>query len=93
MLGWTFFYFFGGRKLTCPSMAIISAIRKTDKGPQESVGSTTHPMTEKLLRHGMVSDTNTQTNMGPSVPRRQISIHAWHQACDSTSEWEGHEQA
>ena len=26
-----FYFFWGGRKLTCPSMPIISAIRKTDK--------------------------------------------------------------
>ena len=32
-------------------------------------------------------------NMGPSLPRRHTSTHAWHQACDSTSECEGHEQA
>ena len=27
------------------------------------------------------------------IPRRRISTHAWHQACDSTSDWEGHEKA
>ena len=39
-----FFYFFflGERKLTCPSMPIISAIRKTDKANHRRVSGPQH---------------------------------------------------
>ena len=83
-----------GRKLTCPSMPTISAVRKTNKAKHRRVSGPQHILRQgKLLRNGMMHDTVIQPNMGPSLPRRQCSTHAWHQACDSTSEWEGHEQA
>ena len=54
--------------------------------------SSTKEKKGELLRHGMMHDTMTQPDMEPTLPRRQSSTHAWHQACDSTSEWQGHEQ-
>ena len=37
-----FFLFFWGRKLTCPSMPIMSAIRKTDKANHRRVSGPQH---------------------------------------------------
>ena len=80
--------------LTCPSMPIMSATRKRDKANHRRVSGPQHILCQgKLLRHGMMHNTVTQPSMEPSLPRRQSFTHAWHQACDSMSEWEGHEQA
>ena len=89
-----FYIYFWRRKLTCPMMPIMSAIQKTDEANHRRVSGPQHILWQrKLLCHGISENTMCQPNMEPSPPRRQSSTHAWHQACDSTSEWEGHEQA
>ena len=41
-LHFIYFFFFGGRKLTCPSMPILSATRKTDKANHRRVAGPQH---------------------------------------------------
>ena len=62
----------------------VSNPKDRQSKPQESVGSTAHPMTGKLLRHGMSDGTMSQPDTEPSLPRRQTYTHAWHQACYRT---------
>ena len=67
-VSYLFYFFSDGRKLTCPSMPIISAIRKTDKANHRRVSGPQHILWQgKLLRHGMMYDTMTQPNMGITV--------------------------
>ena len=71
----------------------LSVLRVADMIGIDGHVSFLHQKKKKKKKKGMMHDTITQPNMQPFLPRRQNSTHAWHQACDSTSEWEGHEQA
>ena len=77
--GGFFFCFPGGRKLTCSSMPIISAIRKTDKANHRRLSGPQHILLQsKLLCHGILYDTMTQPFFFFLWKKAYMSIDANH---------------